>query len=71
MTSRKRGYFLVTKVDFYMGSSNACLGRGICHFLRRDNGKLGFKIAGMGLDTPTVLGMSYFFYSVNGKNMKG
>ena len=27
----------------------ALSGRGICHFLKRDNGNLGFKIAGNGI----------------------
>ena len=31
------------------GPSRAFSGRGICHFLRRDIGKLGFKIAGNGI----------------------
>ena len=59
MTSRKRGYFLVTKVDSYMGSSRAFSGSGICHFFRRDIGKLDFRIVGKGIkythDTGNIL----------------
>ena len=34
---------------YFQGPSRAFSGRGICHFLRRDIGKLGFKIAGNGI----------------------
>ena len=34
---------------YYLGPSRAFSGRGICHFLRRDFGKLDFKIAGNGI----------------------
>ena len=36
-------------VELIMGSSRAFSGCGICHFLRRDIGKYGFKIAGKGI----------------------
>ena len=38
--------FLLSMDSYNKGSSRAFSGRGICHFLRRDIGKLGFKIAG-------------------------
>ena len=39
------------KINYWplWGSSRAFSGRGICHFLWRDKGKLGFKIAGNGI----------------------
>ena len=35
--------------SYSKGPSRAFSGRGICHFLRRDIGKLGFKIAEYGI----------------------
>ena len=34
---------------YFQGPSRAFSGRGICYFLRRDFGTLGFKIAGNGI----------------------
>ena len=41
--------FNFSLIPSYEGSSRAFLGRDICHFMRRDIGKLDFKIAGNGI----------------------